>query len=558
MQVLLGPVRSTTPRGSRQPPADPPPRRKTGRILLGVGAILVGIAAVAFFAVRALSGVSLTSDPTGLARVDVHLLGGKLTSAHAVDSHGTPIPLAIHDGLLTPMTKVRPGETITVNAVVTRPGVLSWALGSTQHERLTVRAPEAKMSSKWISVDHGAALEATFDHPVTRVVVGTGAHRREIRLRRPQTSVVIPHHAVTGTLKVAAAPRAWEHAGTAVRMTYFPSAHETVAVGDPTPGSRVAPVSPIRITFSTSVADALGSARPTLTPNVPGHWTSPNSHTLEFRPSGAGLALDSRLTVHLPRLVAVVGPAGHELHRARNLTWTVPPGSLLRVQQILAQKGYLPVKWTPTGKPVAHTIAAEARAAVEPPAGTFTWRYHHTPPELKAQWTPGTDNEVTRGAVMTFQNASGLATDAEVGPSVWRALLAAAVHGTGTSPIKGYSYVFVHKAEPQKLSLWHSGHVIITSPGNTGVPAAPTQNGTFPVFEHLPETTMSGTNPDGTTYHDPGIKWVSYFNGGDALHAFPRASFGTPQSLGCVELPLASAAAIYPYTPIGTLVTIEN
>ena len=69
------------------------------------------------------------------------------------------------------------------------------------------------------------------------------------------------------------------------------------------------------------------------------------------------------------------------------------------------------------------------------------------------------------------------------------------------------------------------------------MPAAPTELGTFPVFEHLASTTMSGTNPDGSHYNDPGVKWVSYFNGGDALHAFNRASFGTPQSLGCVELP---------------------
>ncbi|MGH2850491.1 MAG: L,D-transpeptidase, partial [Solirubrobacteraceae bacterium] len=86
----------------------------------------------------------------------------------------------------------------------------------------------------------------------------------------------------------------------------------------------------------------------------------------------------------------------------------------------------------------------------------------------------------------------------------------------------------------------------------------PTVPGTFPVFEHIPVGTMSGTNHGGAHYHDPGIRWISYFNGGDALHAFPRASFGTPQSLGCVELPLASAAKVWPYTPIGTLVTIEN
>ena len=74
----------------------------------------------------------------------------------------------------------------------------------------------------------------------------------------------------------------------------------------------------------------------------------------------------------------------------------------------------------------------------------------------------------------------------------------------------------------------------------------------------IDSTTMSGANPDGTHYNDPGIRWISYFNRGDAIHAFPRASFGTPQSLGCVELPLAQAAKVWPYTPIGTLVTIEK
>ena len=60
------------------------------------------------------------------------------------------------------------------------------------------------------------------------------------------------------------------------------------------------------------------------------------------------------------------------------------------------------------------------------------------------------------------------------------------------------------------------------------------------------------------TYDDPGIRYISYFHGGDAIHAFNRSSFGTPQSLGCVELPLRAAAKVWPYTPIGTLVTVEN
>ena len=118
--------------------------------------------------------------------------------------------------------------------------------------------------------------------------------------------------------------------------------------------------------------------------------------------------------------------------------------------------------------------------------------------------------------------------------------------------------MFVHSTIPESLNLWHDGRVIFTSPGNTGIPAAPTAYGSYPVFEHIPLGTMSGTNPDGSHYDDPGIQWISYFHGGDAIHAFPRASYGTPQSLGCVELPLDAAAQVWPYTPVGTLVTIEN
>jgi lipoprotein-anchoring transpeptidase ErfK/SrfK len=88
------------------------------------------------------------------------------------------------------------------------------------------------------------------------------------------------------------------------------------------------------------------------------------------------------------------------------------------------------------------------------------------------------------------------------------------------------------------------------------VAGAPTADGTFPVYARYTVTTMSGTNPDGSKYVDPGIKWVSYFNGGDALHGFPRGSYGFPQSDGCVEMPIANAAVVFPMTPLGTLVTV--
>jgi L,D-transpeptidase catalytic domain len=155
---------------------------------------------------------------------------------------------------------------------------------------------------------------------------------------------------------------------------------------------------------------------------------------------------------------------------------------------------------------------------------------------------------------MLFEHTHGLIVDGFAGRKVWRALIGDALAG-GRSD-SGYSYVYVHIC-PNR-NPWHNGHLILSSPGNTGVPAAPTQLGTWPVFEHIPVGTMSGTNPDGSRYHDPGIRDISYFHRGDAIHAFNRASFGTPQSLGCVELPLAAATKVWPYTPIGTLVTIEK
>ena len=298
-------------------------------------------------------------------------------------------------------------------------------------------------------------------------------------------------------------------------------------VADPAPGAELAPLTPIRLTFSQSVSSVLGSDHPRLSLHQQGRWVHTDSHTLVFRPSGDGAPFAADETLRFPKPVRVLG----------GTTWHIAPASFLRLQQLLAQEGYLPVTWSPAAGDVPLTKRAELAAATAPPTGTFSWRYENTPPELTALWTPGEPNTITRGAVMMFQHDHGLTVDGIAGPPVWHAAIADAI--SGKQKLGGYSYVYVHRNVPQLLTLWHSGHVVMTSPGNTGVPAAPTQLGTWPVFEHIPVGRMSGRNPDGTHYDDPGIQWISYFHGGEALHAFTRASFGTPQSLGCVELPLA-------------------
>jgi peptidoglycan hydrolase-like protein with peptidoglycan-binding domain len=327
-----------------------------------------------------------------------------------------------------------------------------------------------------------------------------------------------------------------------------------VVLVSPPPGRTISPRAPVTLTFSKPLKQVLASAQPRFSTRVSGAWHQTDGHTLVFTPSGLGWPLASSLRLGLPGELSV--SSGAATAPARAIAWQVAGASFLRLQQLLAEAGYLPLDWQPAGTPVAREAAAEIDAAVSPPAGTFHWRYSNTPSELQRLWIEGQPNQIIRGAVMMFQHDHNLAVDSFAGAQVWHALLADAI--AGTKRTDGYSYVFVHRNVPQLLTLWHNGQTVLTSPGNTGVPAAPTQLGTYPVFEHIPVGTMSGTNPDGSHYNDPGIRWISYVHQGEALHAFTRASFGTPQSLGCVELPLATAARVWPYTPIGTLVTIED
>jgi peptidoglycan hydrolase-like protein with peptidoglycan-binding domain len=531
----------------------PSRRRGRRRVLWGLVAVVVlallGVVAGALL----WSGITLSDDATALARVQVQPFGGTLQRVRASGADGRRIPLAVRGGRLTPRTLLTPGEKVSVDAVVRRPSWLGWALGSERHVQGTIRAPVATVSERWVTVPAGSPVKVSFDRPVSAVAYG---HRGRRALDRPQRSLALERRTPAGTAAIAAAPRTWERLGRPVRVSWFPPASSPVALSSPGPGARLAPATPIRLTFSEPVADALGGGRPRLSPRTPGRWRQPDSHTLLFAPSGFGARFASELRVDLPRTVAVAGPSGAGLRMTRRIGWTVPPGSTLRLQQLLAEAGYLPFDWKPVGAPVERTPRAELQAAVDPPKGRFSWRYPNVPSELQGLWSEGSTNQLTRGAVMMFQDTHGLVVDAIPGAMVWHALLADAIAGKRRDG--GYSYVYVHSSVPQSLTLWHDGRTVLTSPGNTGVPAAPTELGTFPVFEHIPVGTMSGTNPDGSHYHDPGIRYISYFNGGDAIHAFNRASFGTPQSLGCVELPLDSAAKVWPYTPIGTLVTVEK
>ena len=84
----------------------------------------------------------------------------------------------------------------------------------------------------------------------------------------------------------------------------------------------------------------------------------------------------------LPKAVALVSATGTTT--TKRIGWTVPPPSTLRLEQLLAQGGYLPLDWQPSGDDVPRTRAAQADASVDAPDGTFTWRFSQHPRRAEA------------------------------------------------------------------------------------------------------------------------------------------------------------------------------
>jgi L,D-transpeptidase catalytic domain len=214
-------------------------------------------------------------------------------------------------------------------------------------------------------------------------------------------------------------------------------------------------------------------------------------------------------------------------------------------QQLLAELNYLPVTFTPSVAP---------SDPAQPAAGTFTWAYPRLPAELSSQWRAGQDNVITRGALMAFQDVHHLATTGEADATTWNDLIAA-VETHQVDP-RTYDFVDVSEGSPQNLTLYVAGVTKYHALVNTGISVSPTGTGTYPVYLRFVNQIMTGYNPDGSYYADP-VTWVSYFHGGDALHQFYRSTYGWPQSLGCVEMTMTNAKYVWPFTPIGTLVTVR-
>jgi len=301
------------------------------------------------------------------------------------------------------------------------------------------------------------------------------------------------------------------------------------------------------ISVQFSVRIKAGSPTPGLSPAVSGSWQLVTPDTYSFVASAPFVPATTETVLVPAGDGGVVSTTGKVLAQPVEARFTVAQGNTLRLQQLLAQLGYLPVSFTPAGPLVAPQEAAQAQE------GTFAWKANE-PASLVSLWTVGSTNQIVKGAVMAFESQHNLRTDGLAGATVWQDLLADAA--SGTMDPNPYNYVFVSETLPETATVYSNGAEVYSTLANTGVGADATQTGTFPVFERFKVTTMTGTNLDGSHYVDPGIPWVSYFNGGDALHGYVRSSYGFPQSDGCVEMPPSHAEVVFPLTPIGTLVTV--
>jgi peptidoglycan hydrolase-like protein with peptidoglycan-binding domain len=340
------------------------------------------------------------------------------------------------------------------------------------------------------------------------------------------------------------------------------------AVGTPTAPTETPPAKPTARTRITrlpkaTVADATAplevrlsappapdSPVPMLSPAVAGKWTIVGNYE-SFTPKST---LKPCSTYTLTVWAKTTATERLPLGARRTLTLHVACPSTLALQQSLARLGYLPytlhARYNQNSGGGAETRSVAARYLYHPPEGPFKPNVPHAPGLSYA----GMD-ATTRGAVMVFQSLHGLSPTGVPDSSTWASLLAA---GTlGHDDPRPYTFVTVSESIPETLEVHRGHHVVLTTPVNTGVAGAETERGTFPIYSRFTSTTMTGTNPDGSHYSDPGVPWVSYFNGGDAVHGFPRPSYGSPQSNGCVELPIETSARVYPLLAIGDLVIVS-
>jgi lipoprotein-anchoring transpeptidase ErfK/SrfK len=423
--------------------------------------------------------------------------------------------------------------------------------------------------------DQGAAANHSVDRPCRQLDEGDGDHLADAHLAQldptrllksqqmpsrsiPSMSIRRAVAATVGALLVSALL-----AGSAGRATAAQAQTPPAPAAQPSPTATLPPTrlaalpsrtiadgaAALAVTLSAPVYPS--SPAPMLTPRVAGRWKISGDSEVFTPSSTLEPCSDYALTVWAGTTSTAHVPLGHRQTIRLHVACPPPAG----LQQALANLGYLGARFVPlydvhvpSGR---ETRRQAATYAFHPPRGRLVPDPSDAPP---AQI--GRLDETTRGALEVYQEDTGLPVSDEPDRATWTSLLYD--ESTGRRDREPYTWVTVSESEPEMLYLHRGDRVAFTTLVNTGVPGAETAQGIFPIYARYVSTTMAGEDPDGTKYDVADVPWVNYFNGGDAVHGYPRAAYGFPQSNGCVELPIEAAHTVYGMLQIGDIVDVRG
>lgn len=311
-------------------------------------------------------------------------------------------------------------------------------------------------------------------------------------------------------------------------------------------------------------------------------------------PPSASAAAVARYQATVARIHAENGNVAARIHEEEREAGTMP--TFQRVVWHLQSLGYLPL---------SHAFI-HGRDGAKIRHDAFLWPVPKPLQDAVDEYPWNADNPFVRGAVIQFERVNGLlgpkgVSEGRLHPSVVQAILSPKAKSDPWS----WEWVYVTKAsgakQPERLHLWRhrpglppANGWIWQSKVNTGVLES-TPNGTWPIYQRLPSTTMRGVFPVPVSrltyaaledqqvpqwtgsaamqsavgvvnghpvrwqpYNDPDIKWVNYFDDGRGIHYYPRASYGFPQSAGCVEEPRKAARVAYGLLHYGVPVTVAK
>ena len=247
-------------------------------------------------------------------------------------------------------------------------------------------------------------------------------------------------------------------------------------------------------------------------------------------------------------LVGAVAEKGFQSEEIDHLRVSTPPP--LKVVETYPEDGAIGV--APNARPViAFSEAVADRAAAEEVITA------DPPTRLIFMWTDDSRVELSPAGGWPFE--TDITIKVTGGPS--------SVVGTGggfmSEPVALRFTTRPNKTidvdlTKQVVTLYDGDQAVYSSPTATGVRGAETPTGDFTVQYKLEKTRMRGINPSGRRYDIPDVPWVLAFWGDYTIHGAPwRQAFGTPQSNGCVSLPVEAARFVYDWAPVGTLIHIH-